>query len=282
LHYPLCFSISTFDFDHSNAQNCHVSSYNYTFMQALGLLCETVRDIDTVKSNRKNRKGFSSHLRSNWLHMDETALGLFEKMSLEIISLVDESIDDSSTSLKLAAVSALEVLASRFPSKYSIFCNSLASVTEGITLHNFAFSSSCLRTTGSLINVLEPRSVAELPRIMDNVIKIYGRVSSCSDLKTEHGDEKPPTAVLTFKESLFISILVTLEAVVNMLGGILNPYLGDIIEILVLHPKYVLGTDLKLTSKADEVQKLLTEKIPVSLSVRNLIAIFVLKPIMLR
>jgi hypothetical protein len=106
--------------------------------------------------------------------MDETALGLFEKMSLEIISLVDESIDDSSTSLKLAAVSALEVLVSRFPSNYSIFCKSLASVAEGITSHNFAFSSSCLHTTGSLINVLGPRSLAELPRIMDNVIKISG------------------------------------------------------------------------------------------------------------
>jgi hypothetical protein len=51
---------------------------------------------------------------------------------------------------------------------------------------------------------------------------------------------------------------------------------------LVLHPEYVSGTDLKLTSKAEEVRKLLIEKIPVSLSVRNLIAIFILKPIMLR
>jgi U3 small nucleolar RNA-associated protein 10 len=89
------------------------------------------------------------------------------------------------------------------------------------------------------------------------------------------------SAVLTSKKSLFMSILVTLEAVVNMLGGFLNPYLGDIIEILVLHPEYVSGTDLKLKSKVDVVRKLITEKIPVSLSVRNLIAVFVLKPIML-
>lgn len=265
---------------HKIVMSLHIISYN--FMQALGLLCETIRDHDVVKSKGKSRRGFIPDLRSKWLHMDETALGLFEKMSLEIIRLVDESIDDSNASLKLAAVSALEVLASRFPSNYSIFCKSLASVTEGITSHNFAISSSCLRTTGSLINVLGPRSLAELPRIMDNVIKISGKVSSCSDLKTKYGDEKPPAAVTTSKESLFMSILVTLEAVVHMLGGFLNPYLGAIIEILVLHPEYVSGTDLKLKLKADVVRKLLTEKIPVSLLVRNLIFVFGLKPIMLR
>lgn len=242
--------------------------------KALGLLCETIRDHDVVKSKRKSRRGFIPDLRSKWLHMDETALGLFEKMSLEIIRLVDESIDDSNASLKLAAVSALEVLASRFPSNYSIFCKSLASVTEGITSHNFAISSSCLRTTGSLINVLGPRSLAELPRIMDNVIKISGKVSSCSDLKTKYGDEKPPAAVTTSKESLFMSILVTLEAVVHMLGGFLNPYLGAIIEILVLHPEYVSGTDLKLKLKADVVRKLLTEKIPVRLALPPLLEIY--------
>jgi U3 small nucleolar RNA-associated protein 10 len=234
-------------------------------MQALGLLCETVRNQDTVKSKHKGRRRINPNSSSTWLHINESSVESFEKMSSEIIRLVDESTDDSKASLKLAAVSALEVLANRFPSNYSIYSMSLASITKGITSHNLAVSSSCLRTTGALINVLGPRSLAELPRIMENVTKISGEVSSCSDLKTKCDDGNTPVAVSSSKDSLILSILFTLEAVVDKLGSFLNPYLGDILEILVLHPEYVSGADLKLKLKADAVRKLLTEKIPVSL-----------------
>lgn len=242
--------------------------------KALGLLCETVRNQDTVKSKHKGRRRINPNSSSTWLHINESSVESFEKMSSEIIRLVDESTDDSKASLKLAAVSALEVLANRFPSNYSIYSMSLASITKGITSHNLAVSSSCLRTTGALINVLGPRSLAELPRIMENVTKISGEVSSCSDLKTKCDDGNTPVAVSSSKDSLILSILFTLEAVVDKLGSFLNPYLGDILEILVLHPEYVSGADLKLKLKADAVRKLLTEKIPVRLALPPLLKIY--------
>lgn len=234
-------------------------------MQVLGLLCETVRDHDTVKFKHKGRRHLNPNSSSTWLHMDESSVQTFEKMSSEIILIVDGSTDDSNASLKLAAVSALEVLANKFPSNYSIYSMSLASVTKGITSHNLAVSSSCLRAAGALINVLGTRSLAELPRIMENLIKISGEVSSCSGLKTKCDDDNTPVAVSTSKDSLILSILITLEAVVDKLGSFLNPYLGDIMKILVLHPEYLSEADLKLKLKADAVRKLLTEKIPVSL-----------------
>ncbi|KAK7852331.1 uncharacterized protein CFP56_039361 [Quercus suber] len=242
--------------------------------KVLGLLCETVRDHDTVKLKHKGRRRLNPNSSSTWLHMDESSVETFEKMSSEIILIVDESTDDSNASLKLAAVSALEVLANRFPSNYSIYSMSLASVTKGITTHNLAVSSSCLRTAGALINVLGTRSLAELPRIMENLIKISGKVSSCSDLKTKCDDDNTPVAVSTSKDSLILSILITLEAVVDKLGSFLNPYLGDIMKILVLHPEYLSEADLKLKLKADAVRKLLTEKIPVRLALPPLLKIY--------
>ncbi|XP_075648528.1 uncharacterized protein At3g06530 isoform X3 [Castanea sativa] len=242
--------------------------------KVLGLLCETVRDHDTVKLKHKGRRRLNPNSSSTWLHMDESSVETFEKMSSEIILIVDESTDDSNASLKLAAVSALEVLANRFPSNYSIYSMSLASVTKGITSHNLAVSSSCLRTAGALINVLGTRSLAELPRIMENLIKISGEVSSCSDLKTKCDDDNTPVAVSTSKDSLILSILITLEAVVDKLGSFLNPYLGDIMKILVLHPEYLSEADLKLKLKADVVRKLLTEKIPVRLALPPLLKIY--------
>ncbi|KAB1204141.1 hypothetical protein CJ030_MR8G004038 [Morella rubra] len=233
--------------------------------KALGLLCERVRDNQTLKSKSKGGRRFNTKPCSDWHHMDESALKSFDKMSLEINRLVDESLDNSNPSLKLAALSALEVLANRFPANYSIFSRSLASVAKGISSHNLAICSGCLRATGVLVNVLGPRSVAELPHIMDCVIKISGKGSPCSDLKTKGCGNNIPVAVSTSKESLALSILFALEAIVDKLGGFLNPYLGNIMEILVLFPEYVSGSDQKLNLKADVVRKLLTEKIPVRL-----------------
>lgn len=250
---------------------------SYTSMQALGLLCERVRDNETVKSKSKGGRRFNTKPCSDWHHMDESALKSFDKMSLEINRLVDESLDNSNPSLKLAALSALEVLANRFPANYSIFSRSLASVAKGISSHHLAICSGCLRATGVLVNVLGPRSVAELPHIMDCVIKISGKGSPCSDLKTKGCGNNIPVAVSTSKESLALSILFALEAIVDKLGGFLNPYLGNIMEILVLFPEYVSGSDQKLNLKADVVRKLLTEKIPVSPPLKNLLVVFVLE-----
>ncbi|KAL0799472.1 hypothetical protein Bca101_054647 [Brassica carinata] len=126
-----------------------------------------------------------------------------------------------------------------------------------------AVSSSCLRTTGALINVLGPKALVELPRIMKNLVQRSREVSSAS------------TGNATAEEQLvMLSVLVTLEAVIDELGGFLNPHLGDIIRLMVLHPVYVSDFDKNLKSKANAIRRLLTEKIPVRLTLQPLLRIY--------
>ncbi|GMI76636.1 hypothetical protein like AT3G06530 [Hibiscus trionum] len=230
--------------------------------KALEILCERLKDHVSARSKRKEKRELNPNSSSNELRLDDTALKSFLKMCAEIVQIVDGSIDENA-SLKLAALSTLDILAQRFSSNDSVFGMCLASVTKGISSENIAVSSSCLKTTGTLVNVLGPKALAELPCLMENVIKKSREISVCSNLKSGSAE----------CTSILLSILVALEAVVEKLGGFLNPYLGDLIEIMVLHPAYVSGSDLKLKTRADLVRKLLTEKIPVRLTLRPLLNI---------
>ncbi|XP_058207523.1 uncharacterized protein At3g06530 isoform X3 [Rhododendron vialii] len=240
--------------------------------KALGLLSETVRDSDTTKL-KHGRKGLTSKS-SSWFHLDDSAVESFGEMCLEIVKLVDDSLDDSNTSLKVAAVSAMEVLVYKFPSYYSIFSMCLSSVTRHIQSDNVAFSSSCIRTTGALINVLGPRALPELPSIMENVMSRSRVVSSSVSAITNYGEDRTSTLSTSSKEPLFTSILLAFEAAIDKLGGFLNPYLGDILKLMVLHPKFLPGSDPKLKSKADIVRKLITEKITVRLLLPPLLSLY--------
>ncbi|KAJ0099026.1 hypothetical protein Patl1_20602 [Pistacia atlantica] len=193
------------------------------FAYALGLLCETVKGHVSVKPKHRGRRELNPNSSSHWLNLDENAFESFNRMCLEIVQIVDDSVVESNVSLKVAAVTTLEGLANGFPSYHSVFNMCFASVTNSISSQNLAISYSCLQTIGSLINVLGPRhwwSCLYSERISDGIYSYHlgGGV------------------------------------VIDKLGGFLNPYLGDITEILVLRPEYLLGSDPKLKVKADAVQ----------------------------
>ncbi|XP_038896984.1 uncharacterized protein At3g06530 [Benincasa hispida] len=236
--------------------------------KALSLLCETVKGHSRVKSKKGAKKEKLSG--SPWLHLDDDFLKLFDSISLRIIHLIDDSTDASDTSLKVAAISAIEILANAFSSYHSVISVWLASIVKYITSNNLPLSSSCLRTCSTLIYVLGPRSLSELPSIMGKVINVS---RSCVVENTRCSSEMSVQSS-DLKESIMLSVAVTLEAVVEKLGGFLNPYLGDILELLVLHPNLVWGSDLKLKLKADSIRKLLTEKIPVRLVLPPLLKFF--------
>lgn len=226
-------------------------------MQVLGLISERAKD--TSSSKLKHKKRLPTQKRRNpWLNLDDDAVESFGKMCEEIVHLIDETDDEPGVPAKRAAISTLEVLASRFPTDHPIFSKCLASVAEGISSKNLGVSSSCLRTTGALINVLGLKALAELPRIMKNLVKQSHEVSSASK---SGGNARAEVQLL------MLSVLVTLEAVIDKLGGFLNPFLGDIIRLMVLQPEYVSDSDKNLKSKANAIRKLLTDKIPVSFSI---------------
>ncbi|XP_022943098.1 uncharacterized protein At3g06530 [Cucurbita moschata] len=236
--------------------------------KALSLLCETVKEHSGIKSKKRTKKEKISG--SPWLHMDDSFLKLFDSISSRIVHLIDDSTNASDSSLKVAAVSAIEILASAFPSYHSTISVWLASIGKYITSNNLTLSSSCLRTCSTLINVLGPRSLSELPNIMGKVIN----VSRSCVVENTRGSSEISIQSSDLRDSVMLSVAITLEAVVEKLGGFLNPYLGDMLELLVLHPNLVWGADSKLKLKADFVRNLLTEKIPVRLVLPPLLKFF--------
>ncbi|GFY84406.1 ARM repeat superfamily protein [Actinidia rufa] len=216
--------------------------------KALGLLSGTVKDSGTTKPKPERRR-LASNSSSSWLNLDESTEESFKQMCLEIVKLIDDSVDDSKTSLKVAAVAALEVLVYKFPSNYSIFSMCLATVTKNIQSDNLAVSSCCLRTTGALINVLGPRALPELPHIMENVLRRSHVFSSFSAI-TMSGEDNTPNMSTDSKESLFASILLVLEAIIDKLG------------------------DSKSKLNANVVRNLITEKIPVRLLLPPLLSVY--------
>ncbi|KAL1211858.1 hypothetical protein V5N11_023843 [Cardamine amara subsp. amara] len=232
--------------------------------KVLGLISERAKD--TYSSKLKHKRRLPNQTRRNpWLNLDEVTIESFGKMCEEIVHLIDETDDESGVPTKRAAISTLEVLAGRFPSGHPIFNKCLASVAEGISSKNLGVSSSCLRTTGELINVLGPKALVELPRIMKNLVKQSRKVSSTF---------KSGGSATAEEQLLMLSVLVTLEAVIDKLGGFLNPHLGDIMKVMVLHPEYVSDFDKNLKSKANAIRRLLTDKIPVRLTLQPLLQIY--------
>uniref|UniRef100_A0A0V0J264 Putative ovule protein n=1 Tax=Solanum chacoense TaxID=4108 RepID=A0A0V0J264_SOLCH len=240
--------------------------------KALGTLSETVKDTGFVGLKHEKR-GPALSSRISWFHLDENSLQSLDTLCLEILKLVNSQ-SESSSSLKLAAVSTLEVLANRFPSDNSVFSACLDSVSKSICTDNSALSSSCLRTTGALINVLGPKALPQLPFVMEGMIK-----QSHNDLSTVTAETKPTdgdasTVSSIQNDSVLMSILLALEAVVNKLGGFLNPYLGDILELMLLKPQYTYTSELKLKLKADSVRKLIAERVPVRLLLSPLLRVY--------
>ncbi|XP_010536553.1 PREDICTED: uncharacterized protein At3g06530 [Tarenaya hassleriana] len=233
--------------------------------KVLGLLSETAKDTNSSKVKHNMRRVVNPKRKNPWLNLDEVATESFGKMCEEIVHQIDHTDDELGAPAKQTAVSTLEVLANRFPSGHPIFSKCLRSVAKGISSKNVGVSSNCLHTTASFVNVLGPKALPELPRIMRNLIKISHEVSSVS---RNNGSTRIE------EESLLLSILVTLEAVVDKLGGFLNPYLGDIVKLVVLRPEFVSELNQKFKFKADAIRELITEKIPVRLTLQPLLKIY--------
>lgn len=208
------------------------------------------------------KKGVVSSIRKSWVHLDETSRKSLEKLCSKILKLLDAPEDDVGTTLQVAAVSAIDVLANRFPSNDRVFSMCLGSVCKRITSDNFVLSCHCLRATGSLVTALGTGALPELPGIMEHMMsKSHAFSSAAVETERTMASTKSSSKPL---DSIFISLLISLEAIVNKLGGFLNPYLGDVLRLVMLHPSSLSPSEQKSISKADAVRKLITDKIPVS------------------
>lgn len=230
--------------------------------QALRLLCESARESGLVQQNPTKAKLFKQRQKAFSLHVDESSRPSFHEMCLRLVKLIDLTEDNLETPVKLAAISSLEVLAKAFPSNDMIFNRCLECVAKHINSTDMAISSGSLRTTGALVCVIGSKALSQLPNIMKNMFQRVHEVSGCP-IGRSRSDRKKIAELAHSKVPILNSALVTLEAVVENLGGFLNPYLEDVLDIMVLHSEYALDSDTKTKSKAATVRKLLTEKIPV-------------------
>ncbi|KAF5193642.1 U3 small nucleolar rna-associated protein [Thalictrum thalictroides] len=229
--------------------------------KALGFLCETVNNRDFFEPKGKEKRKSTQNSSGYSFHLDELSAHSFVAMCFKIVELVDASDEDLDSSVKLAAISSLEVLANSFSVTNSVFASCLTSVTNQLDSQNLAISCSCLRASGALINVLDTKEALKiLPQIMTRMFK---KVRDDLFLGKDPKHCCDRTDISGLKESLAFSVLVTLEAVIEKLGRFVSPYLGDIVDLMVLYPEYVSGSDPKIIVKADKVRRLLTEKIVV-------------------
>ncbi|GAB2253654.1 hypothetical protein Droror1_Dr00006501 [Drosera rotundifolia] len=226
-----------------------------TRKKVLQLLCETVKS--SIVTEHKGNRQFDKSPSPSWQHLQGDALDSFVTLCSMLLPFLDTSCGDAS--LQLTSALALEVLTNRFRSDHTIFVTCLQVVTKSILSEDLKVASACLRSAGALVNVLGPRALPELPQIMEHILRRSQLVPSV--VEENSGKNNGGSTICTLNESIMMSILFILEALIVKLGAFLNPYLQNVLELMVLQPDYTSESSRKLKSKADDIRRLLSQKI---------------------
>lgn len=241
--------------------------------KALGLLCETIKEHGFIGKKHKEKRRMKKNLNALELHhLDESGISSFNDLCVKIVWLID-NIGDSYTSVKLAALSSLEILSKGFPSDASVFSTCLACVVKYIDSADLTISSCSLRSTGALVGVLRSRALPQLPNIMKGMLERAHEISYCPIGNSKHV-QKTFKGDSSYKPPLLLSFLIVLEAVVSNLAEFLSPYIDAILDLVILHPDYVLTSDVKIKVRAATIRNLLTEKISVRLLLAPLLKLY--------
>ncbi|XP_020693820.1 uncharacterized protein At3g06530 isoform X3 [Dendrobium catenatum] len=234
--------------------------------KTLGLLCESIKDQvpgqkDMERANKKRKTTVfaipvTAHVVPSFIELCSKINHLVSRASAQI-------------PVKLAAISSIETLAKELPCDDPIFGTCLQCVIEEINSSDLALSSACIRSTAALVGVLGSQALKQLPCIMTHIFKKAHEVSRCPQIQSKQGEN----GIESHKVPVFLSILSALEAVITHLNSFLNPYLDEILDVIILHPEFVSDLDVKLKLKAVAVRKLLTEKIPARLVLPPLLKI---------
>ncbi|KAL5216795.1 hypothetical protein ABZP36_008196 [Zizania latifolia] len=241
--------------------------------KALGILCETAKGNSLFQRKQKKARKVNHSSPTTAPQLDKSSAPCFSELCFKILELVDREAD-SDNSVKIAAISSLETLAKEYPSDNPAYSKCLAKITNCISSSDTVTSSRLIHTAGSLINVLGSKALPQLPLIMKNMLQISHQVSFCPSGKYAHDSTKTDSKLSNQAISLLLSVLTTVEVIVNKLGEFVNPYLEEILDLVVLHPECASRTDEKLDAKAADVRTLLTEKVPVRLILSPLLNLY--------
>ncbi|KAG8082909.1 hypothetical protein GUJ93_ZPchr0014g46634 [Zizania palustris] len=241
--------------------------------KALGILCETAKGNSLIERKQKKARKVNHSSPTTAPQLDKSSAPCFSELCFKILELVDREAD-SDNSVKIAAISSLETLAKEYPSDNPAYSKCLAKITNCISSSDTVTSSRLIHTAGSLINVLGSKALPQLPSIMKNMLQISHQVSFCPSGKYAHDSTKTDSKLSNQAISLLLSVLTTVEVIVKKLGEFVNPYLEEILDLVVLHQECASRTDEKLDAKAADVRTLLTEKVPVRLILSPLLNLY--------
>lgn len=230
--------------------------------QALGILCETAKGNSLIQKKQKKARKLNHSTPATALQVDKSSAPCFSELCVKILELVDREVD-SDSSVRIAAISSLETLAKEYPSDNPAYRKCLAKITNHINSGDAVTSSRSIYTVGSLINVLGSKALPQLPLIMKNMLQVSHQVSFCPSGKYAHSSTKTDAKLSNQAIPILLSVLTTVEVIVKKLGEFVNPYLEEILDLVVLHPECASRNDEKLDAKAADVRKLLTDKVPV-------------------
>ncbi|CAN6240377.1 unnamed protein product [Urochloa humidicola] len=248
-------------------------SDNLVKRKTLGILSETARENSLVQNKQRKARKLKNSSVFAAIKVDKRSGPYFSNLCLKILELIDRVVD-SDTSVKIAAISSLETLAKEYPTDDPVYSKCLSTIINHIGSANVAASSGLIHTTGSLINVLGSKALPQLPLVVKNIVLIAHQVSCCPSGSYAFGSTRTDTRLSNQDTAILLSSLTTIEVIVEKLGEFVNPYLKEILDLVVLHPECSARMDSKLDAKAADVRKLLTEKVPVRLILPPLLDLY--------
>lgn len=226
------------------------------------MLSETARGNSLVQKKKRKAQKLKHKSGTTAIKVDKSSGPYFSKLCLKILELIDREVD-SDTSVKIAAISSLETLAKEYPSDNPVYSNCLETIIDHIGSDDAALSSVLIHTIGSLINVIGSKALPQLPLIMKNIMLISHQISCCPSGNYAYGSTRITAGLSNQDIAVLLSALTTIEVIVEKLGEFVNPYLKEILDLVVLHPDCSAQMHAKLYSKAAHVRELLTVKVPV-------------------
>lgn len=251
---------------HSDANVCE---------KALRLLCENLKDkVGLVQQPRMKRKMVTLP-NAQWHSLGEESDEAFKEMIMEIVELLKRSPEDSSVRAKIAAVATLDVLAKKFVGNFpSTFSDCLSPVVANLTANDVALSSGCLNCIASFVTELGPQALAHLPHIIKYILKKTWQVCLSSFKEATVSKMADFEGNTASGGAFLISVLSVLEAIVQKLGGFLNPYLEEIVGLLVLHSQFTTDSGSTVCTKAASIRILMSEKISVRLLLDPIVRVY--------
>eukprot|EP00250_Pteridium_aquilinum_P014753 c22180_g1_i1 orf=112-6567(+) len=239
-------------------------------IKALRLIAAKMKSSGLKEDTSKRSKNVNTQLKEEEIPTD--TLNAYEKLVQTIGDLLAESHDNDSLDVITPTISALHCCSQRLAKRIpSIFVANLS----GLIKHSQQTSLSAPTSLQCVASIVSETGLNMLPMLNELIMGVIAAAKQRSLLSQATDVMNGIQSTESFKQAdLQMAILNVLEAVVQNLGSFLNPYLSQILELLVLEPCFTSSTNKRLMERAECVRCLLPKTIPVRLLLNPLISVY--------